>query len=276
MSTVAAIVKETCLAIWELHELYLPMPTRESLQDAAKEFLERWNFPNTIGCIDGKHIRLQCPDNSGSNYYNYKKFFSIVLQGVVGPDLRFIFVDVGAYGKESDGGIFGRSKIKKLLDSNAFNLPETATTTSDLHADLPFFLLGDAAYPLRKDLITPYNADMSYEKRVFNYRHSRCRHCVESAFGVLAGKWRVLRTAMEVAVDTATEITLATIILHNFVMTLEKIDIKDYEDWNGTHADNQETHYRGRPAAYPSWIRDQLKNYVTGIGAVPWQADKVQ
>lgn len=255
--------------------MYLPMPTRQSLLDTAKEFLDRWNFPNTMGCIDGKHIRLQCPDNSGSTYYNYKKFFSIVLQGVAGPDLKFIFVDVGAYGKESDGGIFGRSKIKHLLDSNAFNLPATTKTSSHLETELPLFLLGDAAYPLRKDLITPYITDMSYEKRVFNYRHSRCRRCVESAFGILAGKWRVLRTTMEVNVDNATTITLATIVLHNFVLSMEKVDASDYEDWCDDHPANRQTLYRGRPSAYPSWIRDQLKNYVNGVGAVPWQADKV-
>ena len=141
-----------------------------------------------------------------------------MLQGIAGPDLRFLFVDVGAYGKKSDGGIFGRSKIKAFLDSNAFDLPVTAITTSDFQRDLPFFLLGDAAYPLRKDLITPYISGMSYEKRIFNYRHSRCRRCIESAFGILAGKWRVLRTPMEVKIDTATEITLATIVLHNFVI----------------------------------------------------------
>lgn len=247
------------------------------MEETAKEFFRCWNFPNVIGCIDGKHIRLQCPANSGSNFFNYKKYFSIVLQAVAGPDLKFICADVGAYGKESDGGVFGRSRIRHLLDRNAFNLPATAKTVPELNTDLPFILLGDAAYPLRKDLITPYLTHMTHERRVFNYRHSRARRCVESAFGILSGKWRVLRTAMEISVENATAVVLATLILHNFVLSSERIQAGDYEDWTekpGTGTRNDQM-YRGRPPAYPTWIRDQLKDYVCGVGAVPWQNEKV-
>ena len=35
-------------------------------------FSKRWNFYNTIGALDGKHIAMKCPDGGGSYYYNYK------------------------------------------------------------------------------------------------------------------------------------------------------------------------------------------------------------
>lgn len=38
----------------------------------AKQFEERWNFPNCLGCVDGKHIEIIPPANSGSYFYNYK------------------------------------------------------------------------------------------------------------------------------------------------------------------------------------------------------------
>ncbi|CAG4981907.1 unnamed protein product [Colias eurytheme] len=51
-----------------------------------------WNFPNCLGAIDGKHIILQSPINSGSEFYNYKGFFSIVLLAVV--DAKYNLLDV--------------------------------------------------------------------------------------------------------------------------------------------------------------------------------------
>ena len=47
----------------------------------AVTFQEGWNFPNVIDCIDGKHIRFNCPTKAGYSFYNYKHFFRVVLQG---------------------------------------------------------------------------------------------------------------------------------------------------------------------------------------------------
>ena len=46
--------------------------------EISNDFLELWNFNNALGCIDGKYISLQAPKHSGSEYYNYKGFHSIV------------------------------------------------------------------------------------------------------------------------------------------------------------------------------------------------------
>jgi hypothetical protein len=50
--------------------------------------------------MDGKYIRIKCPPNSGSQYFNYKQYNSIVLQAVVDANLTFLTLDVGAYGKQ--------------------------------------------------------------------------------------------------------------------------------------------------------------------------------
>lgn len=74
-TTVSSIVKETTDAIWELlREEYLPIPNEEMWRKIADDYYVKTSFPNCIGSIDGKHIRLKCPKNRGSDYFNYKSF----------------------------------------------------------------------------------------------------------------------------------------------------------------------------------------------------------
>jgi len=77
----------------------------------AVKFPDWWNFPNVVGYIDGRHIRIKYPTKAGSLFYNYKKFSSTVLQVVADSESRFIFIDVGAFGKQIDGGTFSDSTL---------------------------------------------------------------------------------------------------------------------------------------------------------------------
>jgi len=184
----------------------------------------KWNFPNSVGSIDVKHIRLKWPSNSGSMYYNYKHYYSIVLQGLADALYRFITIDVCAYGKQSDGGIFRHSPLYQLLSSNNFNMPHAKKLPlSDV--ELPFVTLGDGAYPLLSYLLRPYpRRQLTDSRRLFNYRLSRGRRVVESAFGILAGKWRILNKPIETSPDMAGRSVKCICVLHNTLIDREGVD----------------------------------------------------
>jgi len=90
------IIPEICDAIIKaLQPLYLPPMIREDSRNVAVGFYAKWNFPNCIGAFDGKHVRIQAPKNFGSLFFNYKKFFSIVLMASCDTDYVFKWVDIG-------------------------------------------------------------------------------------------------------------------------------------------------------------------------------------
>ncbi|XP_039511834.1 protein ALP1-like [Pimephales promelas] len=155
-STVSGIVDEMCCAIWDaLQGEFMAFPSLSQWQDIAEDFWRQWQFPLCVGAIDGKHVRIRAPPRSGSDFYNYKGFFSIILMAAADANYRFIYIDVGAFGRESDGGVLGRSAFGSRLAEGKLNLPADGvlpgTTTPS-----PFFFLGDEAFPLQENLMRPY------------------------------------------------------------------------------------------------------------------------
>ncbi|XP_064115028.1 uncharacterized protein LOC135221135 [Macrobrachium nipponense] len=65
-----------------------------------------------------KHIIIMNPVNGGTHYFNYKKFYFVILLGVVGANYKFMCVDVGAICSESDGGVFAKTQLCQMLDRN--------------------------------------------------------------------------------------------------------------------------------------------------------------
>ena len=98
----------------------------------ANYFYERTNFPNCIGAVDGKNIRIRKPNESGSQFFNYKNFFSTVHMAVADADCCSISVEVGAYASSSDSNVFKKSTFGKLLESKKLNIPDPRVLSSDV------------------------------------------------------------------------------------------------------------------------------------------------
>ncbi|GFS50623.1 protein ALP1-like [Trichonephila clavipes] len=132
----------------------------------------------------------------GATYRNYKGFFSIVLLALVDANLKFLYVDVGTNGRVSDGGVWGKSKLRQAITNGDINIPEAAALPRSA-SKLPFVIVADDAFPLIPNIMKPYpGSNLSKECLVFNYRLSRARRVSENAFGILAARFRVFGTTI--------------------------------------------------------------------------------
>ena len=146
--------------------------TDEEWKATAELFHERWNFVNCLGAMDGKHVVVQAPMNSGSYYFNYRGILSIVLLAVVDADYEFTYVDVGCNGRVSDGGVFKNSTLSDALESNKLHTSECQLPGTDTLT--PYASVADDAFPLRTYIPKPYNQKgLTKGRRIFNYRLSR-------------------------------------------------------------------------------------------------------
>lgn len=86
------------LYVWMFIVFFQCPTTAEEWKSVAEGFSKKWNFHNCLGALDGKHVAIVAPSNSGSVYYNYKGFYSVVMMALVDSEYRFLYVDVGANG----------------------------------------------------------------------------------------------------------------------------------------------------------------------------------
>lgn len=171
-----------------------PPCSPDDWQAISKDFEEVWNLPHCVGAIDGKHVNVQCPNNSGSLFYNYKGSFSFVLMAICDAHYNFTLVDIGDYGSNNDSGVLSHSWMGKAIEDGSINFPKPEHLEGCDLPLLPYFLVGDEAFGLKPWLQRPYPGKCLTEPmRIFNYRLSRARRVIENAFGILTARWRILK-----------------------------------------------------------------------------------
>lgn len=224
--TVSNIIYDTCSSlVEEFGQDAMPVSTEENLKEISRKFYDHWRFPNCIGAIDGRHCEIKCPPNAGSSCFNYLKYHSVVLMGVADAEKKFIVIDVGARGKQSDGGIFIATELYRRLENNEFNLPPEillpGTTIS-----VPPVLIGDEAFPLKTYLMRPFpSKKLTPDEELFNNNLSCARKTIECAFGILRAKWRFLGTAIEIpCIHKASLLIQTACVLHNIIRDRDGIN----------------------------------------------------
>ncbi|CAK1597687.1 unnamed protein product [Parnassius mnemosyne] len=214
---ISNIVKECCAALIYVLKDMIKLPENEN-EWLQKESEFKDTFPHCLGAIDGKHVAMVSQIHSGSEYFNYKRSFSIVLMALVDRNFCFMFCDVGNKGRISDGGVFRDSVLFEKLQTNSLHLPQPKPLSDD-DVNVPYVFVADNAFPLHPNIMKPFPGEHSEgsTQRNFNRKLSSVRIVVENAFGVMSARFRVLKKPITLQPNKASKVVMACALLHNFL-----------------------------------------------------------
>ncbi|XP_008184876.1 protein ALP1-like [Acyrthosiphon pisum] len=205
------------------------MATNHKAQTVVQKFNSlrgEHSFPGVFGAIDGCHIsilapwekRTKMPKLNRTMFYNRKQVPTVLLQGIVDSDLKFIDCFAGWPGSSHDARVFRRSIIgEKLLSQPCVILPPGC------------HILGDGAYPLTSTLMVPFkdNGHLSDSQLKFNKCLSSSRVVIEQAFRKLIGRFRKLKHMDIYHKENCSKVITAACCLHNLC-------IDNSDDFNST------------------------------------------
>ena len=245
------------------------------------------SYPHALGAIDGKHVTIRKPSNAGSYYYNYKHTHSIILLAINGPEDECLYANVGSNGRVNDSGVWNKSSLLQAIQNGSVMLPKDyALPVNGVIA--PYVFIGDV-FALKKFMMKPYpKQNLMPDKTVYNYRHSRARRISENLFGILANRWRIFFTTINLEPNHVKNIVLSVLALHNMVIKnplyhpgkLADTLLEDGEVLEGEWCDNVATdsfyllqipRSGHNPSIAAKTVRDNFKDYFMNEGVVDWQ-----
>ena len=182
---------------------FIRWPSVSVMDKFAQEFQDIHNIPYVVGAVDGSHIPIIAPRLHAADYYNRKGFHSILLQGVVSSKCLFWDFDIGWAGSMHDANLWSKTHIGNYCEAGRLS---------------PYVLVGDAAYPCRPWMLAPFKGHkdgLTREEYHWNYVQSSTRMCVERAFGMLKGRWRILLKRMDVHLKNVPDLVSTCLLHHN-------------------------------------------------------------
>ena len=243
-STVRVVISDVTKAI-STHQFFRSLVQFPSTEDEffqiSKGFFDMFQFPDCVGAVDDTHVKIQKPRVDPVSYFDYKKAYSVHLQAVCDSKTRVLFYHIGAPGRNNDGGVAEMSGFNDILRSG--RIPDR------------YHIVGDPAFALHQNLLNRYPGLhlQPWESR-YNWRQSRARMVVESLFGRLKGRWKVLLNPMPFRnLETINRIILTCVLLHNFLLTKDDMVLHPRHHF-------QDDEYRRLVAAIDAAKEEALKD----------------
>lgn len=149
-TTATIILHDFCEVLVNLFfNSIIRFPTTSSeIQETFNSFFTQYGYPMCVGAVDGTHIAIKPPKGAESDYYNYKKYHSILMLAAVNSDLKFIYVNVGAPGRCNDASVYNRSGLAQVIKCDIYANHYMMFNGTRIQAHM----IADSAFALTKTL----------------------------------------------------------------------------------------------------------------------------
>ena len=189
------------------------IPEKNDVLNATSCFLQKFGFPQVIGCVDGTHIPIKQPSENAYDYFSYKLCYTLNCQAIWDAYGKFVNVEINWPGRVHDARVFANCKVQESFTSGNYKLFYEELLPG--HEYVPQ-LLGDPAYPLLPYMMKEHEHSSSNEAVTFNQMFRSARNMIECAFGRLKARWRILLRPMDIPVEKQPNIICACFGIHNF------------------------------------------------------------
>ncbi|KAJ4780766.1 nuclease [Rhynchospora pubera] len=227
--TVSRSLREVITALLRMIPEYMKLPqSDEPIHPKLREGTDFYPFKGALGAIDGTHIPA-FPDSHETFKERWRNRKGQVTQNVMAAvdfNGNFLTVVSGWEGSAHDALV-----LRRAID-DGFTVPEGR------------YYLVDAGYANTHQFLSPYrgktyhlaqfrqrSAQNRYgsAEELYNHRHAQLRNVVEKAFGILKGRFRILRDMHKYKYHFQAKLVIAFCVLHNFINRHQSVEV-DFEE----------------------------------------------
>ena len=111
------VITKVCSAvvIYMVPKLIKLPNSQDEMLSKISEFEAKFGITQACGCIHGTHIPLKAPKVNSQDYYNYKQFYLLNIQGVCDYKGYFMDVDCRWPGSCYDAKVYTNSSINRKM-----------------------------------------------------------------------------------------------------------------------------------------------------------------
>ena len=189
-STVSLLTQRFVKAMVGRARHHISLLGSTQVEKIKRKFDKIYGLPNCCSVVHTTHMKF------GSENHENEENDGVLMQAMVDPDMRFTDILLGSQRNMNQSSMLHKSPLFENCERGAWLNGRNLKVPSGGGSEVKEYIIGDAGYPLRPWLLTPYQLEnglsLSGAKVEFNRRHSAATAVALRALARLKETWKCL------------------------------------------------------------------------------------